>query len=214
MTDVRQPSDAGQPDDSLLDDLTDVDAEATPYGDDVVAARADRARSGLRPTRRGWIAMGAAAGVIAVIGAVGAMSLRSSTTPAGPVAGSATSSGIPSGSVGLPALHIEMSGRGYSAATLATAAQTLLDAPGPALGLPAVESPSIGPIGTAVGMRSCLETLGEADADQVAADIALLDGQPVAVIVVVDGGMKQVYAVGRACTKGDPAIITGPLPMN
>lgn len=218
MTDAREPSDADlQADDSLLDDLTEVDAEAAPFGDEVAATRADSTRPGLRPTRRGWVAMGAAAGVIAVIGAVGAISLRTtgtSSTPGAPAAGSAVASGMPSGSGGLPTLHIEMSGRAYTAATLATAAQSLLDSPGPALGIPAVESPSIGPIGTPIGMRSCLDTLGEGDAERVAADIALLDGQPAAVIVVVDAGIKQVYAVGRACTKGDPAIITGPLPMN
>lgn len=230
MTDVREPSDADLPDDdSLLDDLTEVDAEAGPYGDEVVAETAARERragrvrggdgtgttgSGMRPTRRGWVAMGAAAGVIAVLGVVGATSLRSSGTAASSPASNSLSAGSPSGSAGSPSIHIEMSGRAYTIATLATAAQALLDAPGPALGQPAVESPSIGPIGTPVGMRSCLDTLGESDAERVAADIALVDGQPAAVIVVVDEGLKQVYVVGRACTKGDPAIISGPLPMN
>lgn len=208
-------SDDSLPDDSLLDDLADVDAESSPYGDEETAARATRHGNAarLRPTGRGWAVLGAAGGVIAVLGVVGAMSLRG---PNAPVAAGGTTSASPAAvsTSAAPSLHIEMSGRAYTAANLATLAQTLLDAPGPHIGIPTVESPSIGPIGTPIGLRECLGTLGESDAPQVAADIATFDGQPAAVIVVVESGIKQVYAVGRTCTKGDPAIIMGPLPMS
>jgi len=36
---------------------------------------------------------------------------------------------------------------------------------------------------------------------------------PAAIVVVIDGGLKQVYAVERTCTKGNPHTLAGPFPM-
>ena len=32
-------------------------------------------------------------------------------------------------------------------------------------------------------------------------------------VVVVDAGLKQVYAVNRSCSKGDPGLLFGPVDM-
>jgi hypothetical protein len=111
------------------------------------------------------------------------------------------------------AMHIELSTRTYSKATLARQAQDMLDAPGAELGQPAVESPAVGPIGTLVGLTDCVTTLGEDNAEAVYADLATFDGSPAVVIVVVNTGLKQAFAVSRNCSKGDPGLIFGPVDM-
>lgn len=110
-------------------------------------------------------------------------------------------------------MHIELSTRTYTKATLARLAQDMLDAPGRQLGQPAVEAPSVGPIGTLIGLTDCVTTLGESDADAVFADLATFEGAPAVVIVVVDAGLKQAYAVSRSCSKGDPGLLFGPVDM-
>ena len=110
-------------------------------------------------------------------------------------------------------MHIELSTRTYTKATLARLAQDMLDAPGRQLGQPAVEAPSVGPIGTLIGLTDCVTTLGESDADAVFADLATFEGAPAVVIVVVDAELKHAYAVSRSCSKGDPGLLFGPVDM-
>lgn len=127
---------------------------------------------------------------------------------------SAASANVPmaASSTGQP-MHIELSTRTYTKATLARLAQDMLDAPGRQLGQPAVEAPSVGPIGTLIGLTDCVTTLGESDADAVFADLATFEGAPAVVIVVVDAELKQAYAVSRSCSKGDPGLLFGPVDM-
>ena len=109
-------------------------------------------------------------------------------------------------------LHVEASARNYTHANLATLAQELLEAPGTAYSA-APDSPDALPVTTATGLGGCLFALGEIDADRIAVDLATYDGAPAAIVVVIDGGLKQVYAVQRTCTKGNPHVVDGPLPM-
>ena len=111
------------------------------------------------------------------------------------------------------AVHVQMSGRAYSEAALTRQAQEILENPSAEVVLPVADANKIGPIATPDGLTSCITTLGEDDADQVAVDMATYAGQAAAVIVVVTAGNKQVFAVAPSCSQGDPQILVGPLPM-
>jgi len=110
-------------------------------------------------------------------------------------------------------VHFQMSGRAYTEAALTRQAQEILESPTAEVVLPAADAAKIGPIATPDGLTSCITTLGEGDADEVAVDMATYAGQSAAVIVVVTAGAKQVFAVLPTCSQGDPQILVGPLPM-
>jgi len=75
------------------------------------------------------------------------------------------------------------------------------------------EAPGIGPIGTEIGVRSCLVALGLPEETGARVDLALLDEQPAAVVVVTGGGGRTAYAVGRDCTIGNPSLLAGPVDL-
>lgn len=77
----------------------------------------------------------------------------------------------------------------------------------------AAESPGIGPIGSELGVRSCLEALGLPRATAAAVELARVDGTPAAVLVVTTAGERTAYAVGRSCSTGDPALLAGPVAL-
>ncbi len=162
-----------------------------------------------------WLAIGAAAASVAAI-AIGGTIIQDRREDA---AVAVTGNAVVSQSAGAPEtrsgqqVHIQLSTRAYTSGDLVEQAQDLLDRPGPTIGANAPETPTVGPIGTRTGLRTCVEMLGEGAAERVVADIATFDGQPVAVIVTVKGATKQVYVVQRSCTKGDPAIVTGPVAL-
>jgi hypothetical protein len=106
-----------------------------------------------------------------------------------------------------------MSDRSYTAAGLAAEVGAGLGAAqssAPMAPLTA-ESPGIGPIGTEIGVRSCLVALGLPRDTAAEVDLAEVEGKPAAVVVVTLGGERTAYAVGRSCTVGNPALITGPV---
>ena len=206
---------------------------------DPTSSRQPRSRSGapVRAVdhRRRLTVLGGAAASVAALGLVGALlshqssGSATSTARAESVAGAAknASGAAPAAAdAGAPApqaptlknangvlMHIELSTRSYTKATLARLAQDMLDLPGPELGQPAVESPAVGPIGTQTGLTDCITTLGEGDSDAVYADLATFEGTSAVMIVVVDNGLKQAYAVSRSCSKGDPGLLYGPVDM-
>ncbi|MFW5473221.1 hypothetical protein ACOCJ5_07935 [Knoellia sp. CPCC 206450] len=77
----------------------------------------------------------------------------------------------------------------------------------------AAETPAVGPIGTEIGVRSCLVALGLPQETSARVDLALLDGQPAAVVVVTGQGGRTAYAVGRDCTIGNPSVLAGPIDL-
>ncbi len=189
--------------------------------------------------RRRWQVLGTAAASVAALGLAGAFlgqqgsssstsSLRveSAVQPAvgagvadtaarnqTPITPSrAAGPALPGGATG-QFVHIELSTRAYNRANLARQAQDVVDSPGPELAYPAVEAPAVGPIGTPVGLAECVATLGEADADAVYADLATFDGAAAVVVVTVSAGLKRAFAVERSCTKGNPGLLYGPVPM-
>lgn len=107
---------------------------------------------------------------------------------------------------------VHMSGRSYTAAGLATQVGDLSSA-APTRPFTA-ESPGIGPIGTEIGVRSCLEALGLPRDTATDVDLGQVDGTPAAVLVVTAGGKRTAYAVGRECTLGNPAVLAGPVTLS
>lgn len=106
---------------------------------------------------------------------------------------------------------VRMSGRSYTAAGLRTEAGGVAAAT-PTAPLTA-ESPAIGPIGTEIGVRSCLQALGLPQDSAADVDLAPVDGTPAAVVVVTVDGERTAYAVRRECTAGNPALIAGPVTL-
>ncbi|MFC7490589.1 MULTISPECIES: hypothetical protein [unclassified Knoellia] len=109
------------------------------------------------------------------------------------------------------AVVVRQSGRAYTAAAL----RTQLDEPASAPPVPPLtaEAPSIGPIGTELGVRSCLEALGLPRATAAEVDLAVFDGAPAAVVIVTVGGERTAYAVARDCTTDNPAVLAGPVAL-
>lgn len=163
--------------------------------------------------RRVLVALSAAAAVVLLVLGVSAL-IRSVLGPR-PGAASQAASTLSLASAAAPLtsrLHVEASSRAYLRANLATLGQDVLEAPGTAYPF-APDSPDAPPVTTSTGLNGCLFALGELDADRIAVDLASYEGQPAAIVVVIDGGLKQVYAVERTCTKGNPHILAGPFPM-
>jgi len=76
------------------------------------------------------------------------------------------------------------------------------------------ESPSLGPIATAIGARSCADALGiPADAG-ILVDVSEVDGASGAVLVVHSDAGRQAWAVDRSCTTGNTGLIAGPVPLD
>jgi hypothetical protein len=171
---------------------------------------------GRRP-RRGLLIAGAAAGVGIVLFGASAVyrgATNDATMSASPQQrDSASSHGGIGQTINGQLVHFQMSGRAYTEAALTIQAQDIVESPSAEVALPVADAARIGPIATPEGLTSCIATLGEADADQVAIDMATYAGQQAAVVVVVSSGAKQVFAVAPACSQGDPQILVGPLPM-
>ncbi|KGN37572.1 hypothetical protein [Knoellia subterranea] len=115
------------------------------------------------------------------------------------------------GSAALGPVRVHHSGQAYTSAGLA--AEVAGATPGPTIPPLTAESPAIGPIGTEVGVRSCLEALGLPSGSAADVDLGTLDGEDVAIVVVTLGGERTAYAVGRNCTTGNAALRTGPIPL-
>ncbi len=170
--------------------------------------------------QRRWFALGAAAATVAALSVGVGMISRSgagvsASISASAQAGTQDGSGV-DGVDHNPAqkVHVELSTRVYTNANLAVLAQSLLDSPGPSMASGVAAPPDAGALGTADGVTECVTTLGESDADAVSVDLASFNGQPAAIIVVIDGALKQAFAVERSCGKGDPQLIFGPVSMS
>jgi hypothetical protein len=112
-------------------------------------------------------------------------------------------------------VHIQLGGTDYTAATLAARARDLVDHPGQPLRPGAAEAPAIGPIGTEVGLASCLEGLGATTPppSAVSADLATYEGRPAAVVVVTRDGVSRVWVVERSCSAGAPGVLHPETPL-
>ena len=76
------------------------------------------------------------------------------------------------------------------------------------------ESPSLGPIATPIGARSCATALGiPADAG-ILVDVSEVDGVSAAVLVVHSDQGRTAWAVDRSCTTGNTGLIRGPVSLD
>lgn len=159
----------------------------------------------------------AAVAAAALVVAVGASSLHATKRPnvtavVGYSSGAGTTDVTTSATTGPGASgapHIQLSTTAYDAGNLAAGARELLDHPGQPIAALGAESPSVGPIGTAIGLGSCLEAIGATNPapEAVSADLATFDGRPAAVLVVTRGGASTAWAVARSCTTGAPSVL-------
>jgi hypothetical protein len=72
---------------------------------------------------------------------------------------------------------------------------------------------SLGPAGTAAGLRRCLDTIGAGSAQSVTADVASYEGQPAVIIVATTNGVTTAYVVGRQCSSTDSAVLRPATPL-
>ena len=186
-----------------------------------------------------WRTAGLAAAAAAVIG-IGAGSLLSGTAPgslgalfggssndaSSAAAGSSGPAGSGNGAAGSSAdsragsgakaeaavaVSIHHSARAYTSGSFDAQAEALLASPGDAAAPLSAEAPSIGPIATEVGLRSCLSALTTEAWTTATADLGTFDGQPAAVVVLDTGAGHTAYAVQRSCSTGHPALLMGPV---
>jgi hypothetical protein len=106
---------------------------------------------------------------------------------------------------------IHHSNTSYTSASFDTQARALLSSAGEAVPPLAAESPTIGPIATEIGLRSCLTALTGERFTAVTADLGSFDGQPAAVVVLTTAAGHTAYAVQRSCSTGHPARLAGPV---
>ena len=107
---------------------------------------------------------------------------------------------------------VTMSDRAYSSSQLG-AEVVEPAAGGTPIGPLSAETPGTGPIGTEIGVRSCLVALGLPEETGARVDLGLLDGRPAAVLVVTGDSGRTAYAVGRDCTIGNPSLLAGPVDL-
>lgn len=106
---------------------------------------------------------------------------------------------------------VRLTHRDYTAAGLATHYGSTARSPTtPPL---TAEAPSIGPIGTEIGVRSCLAALGLPRESAADVDLGSFDGRPAAILVVTLDGDRTAYAVGRDCTTDTPSLLAGPVTL-
>ena len=187
-------------------------------GADVVSMRPRRDRP--RPV---YLAAAVAAAAVVVAAGASALHLVERSNGAALVGDTvgATASPAPSTSpsgnptAGAPegTTHIQLSTTAYDAGNLPVRARELLEHPAAPLPDLAAEAPHIGPIGTPIGLRSCLAALGVSASAPVSADLATYAGQPAAIIVVTLDGTNTAWAVERTCREGAPGVLKDATPV-
>ncbi|GAB3873655.1 hypothetical protein [Terrabacter terrigena] len=202
--------------------LLDASGRADAGNPDVAAGEGNVVPLTPRAGRPKPIYLAAAVAAAAAVVAVGASALHVTKRPNGAaIVGdtrSSTSQAPASGGSTNGGLHIQLSTTAYDSVSLAAKARALLDHPDQPLRDLAAESPSIGPIGTAIGLEACLEAIGALDAstpspEAVSADLATYDGRPAVVVVVTRGGASTAWAVERSCSTGTPGVLKGATPV-
>jgi hypothetical protein len=113
-----------------------------------------------------------------------------------------------------PGVVVVMSGRDYQSEDLAADARALADGRKQQVPDLTAEAPSIGPIATPIGARSCAASLGVPPTAALVVDVATVDGRPAAVLVATADGARTAYAVERYCPTGTTGLISGPVPLD
>jgi hypothetical protein len=178
----------------------------------------------LRPRSSRWRHLGVAAAVVVAVGLGGygltaiPGDLTATLSGAGSSDDSATearsdASGALAPASGSGDVVVVMSGREYTSADLAGGARALADGAKQAVPDLTAEAPSVGPIATPVGARSCADSLGVTASAALLVDLATVDGRPAAVLVATVDGERTAYAVERSCPSGTSGPISGPVSL-
>lgn len=176
------------------------------------------------------LAIAGAAAAVVLIAVVGNNMLPTSqTTTAGGIAASAIDSGsredsgrlqgdaeskAAPGSTSMPAsIRIRVSDVRYTQTDFSTQARALgvtaLDSTQPEV----PGSADVGPIATPGGLTDCLSAIGAGGAQLVQADLAFYEGRPAVIIVTTTDGISTAYAVGRDCSRANPALLRPATPL-
>ncbi len=178
----------------------------------------------LRPRSSRWRHLGVAAAVVVAVGLGGygltaiPGDLTATLSGGGSSDDSATearsdASGAMAPAAGSGDVVVVMSGREYTSANLAGGARALADGAKQAVPDLTAEAPSIGPLATPIGARSCADSLGVPTSAALLVDLASVDGRPAAVLVAIADGERTAYAVERSCPSGTSGLISGPVSL-
>ncbi|WP_323095541.1 hypothetical protein [Intrasporangium sp. YIM S08009] len=197
--------------------LADASAPAGPHDEHATVLEMRRPQRRHRPY---YLAAAVAAAALVVAAGASALHLTKRPNSTAVIGGGFTSSTPATSpattpSTGDSGVHIQLGRTAYAAATLGAQARELLDHPRAPLRPGAAEAPAIGPIGTDVGLASCLEGLGVAAPapSAVSADLATFEGRPAAVVVVTRDGASSAWAVERSCSAQAPGVLHPETPV-
>jgi hypothetical protein len=109
---------------------------------------------------------------------------------------------------------VVMSGVDHTSDRLAVTARELDDGTLDPIADLTAESPSLGPIATPIGARTCATALGIPVDAGILVDVSEVDGVSAAVLVVHSGQGRSAWAVDRSCTTGNTGLIRGPVPLD
>jgi hypothetical protein len=179
-----------------------------------------------RRTRVLFAIAGAAAALVVITVVGTTMFTADQSTTISSSAGIASSSGAGQDRAGAPKsapdkapaaaapslVQIGLSATRYTEADFVVQAETLRHSTVAPIQPPA-ESSGLGPAGTGPGLRECLIAIGAGGAQVVRADVAFYEGQPAVIIVAVNNGVPSAYAVGRACSRTDAAVLRAATPL-
>ena len=183
-----------------------------------------------RRTRLAFTMAGAAAAVAAVtlIGS-GMFSARQGSTVnttasvASPADAGGVSGGTPPSAAGKArnlqtasaptVLQIGLSHTKYTRAGFVAQVETLRRAASTMAQPEPDQGASLGPAGTAAGLRQCLDVIGAGSAQTVTADVASYEGQPAVIIVATTNSVPTAYVVGRQCSGTDAAVLRPATPL-
>lgn len=180
-----------------------LDEERSTHGSVVPFPTPTRQRA---PSRRFVLSLAGAAAAAAVVGVMGIQVVQDSQTSiVAAVFGGSGARAVP--------VHTQVSSARYTGATLARDAARLEAVTDDARSRPpASESPAIGPLGTSVGARACLDSL-QIDPAGAVVDVALFESEPAAVIVSGRPGAREARVVPRSCGNGSTAVLSGPVDL-
>jgi hypothetical protein len=110
-------------------------------------------------------------------------------------------------------IHIALSRTRYTQAGFVVQAQTLSGSAAAARPQAEQKSAALGPIGTVLGLKECLDAIGAGGAQVVRADVAFYEGRAAVIIVATTNGRPVAYAVGRQCSGTDAALLRPATPL-
>jgi len=159
----------------------------------------------------------AASGVLSQSGGSGAQDRAEGSSGPAPASTPSAASGGSAASKRMAApgggVTVYQTNTAYTGQDFTRQVQRFIDQPGSPLVPLAAESPSIGPAGTPIGLKPCMDALHLERATRVMADLATFDGTQAVVLVVSSDTGQTAFAVRRTCTAGHTSPLAGPVSL-